>query len=43
MGLRGAESLDRFVDVLDRGTVDADTALTTVPLTRRNAASHGWN
>ncbi|MFQ6229764.1 amino acid adenylation domain-containing protein, partial [Nocardia sp. NPDC002869] len=36
--LRGAESLDRFVDVLDRGTVDADTALTTVPLTRRDAA-----
>ncbi|MGV9637978.1 amino acid adenylation domain-containing protein [Nocardia rhamnosiphila] len=36
--LRGAESLDRFVDVLDRGTVDAATALTTVPLTRRDAA-----
>ncbi|MEU4837045.1 amino acid adenylation domain-containing protein [Nocardia testacea] len=36
--LRGAESVDRFVDVLDRGTVDADTALTAVTLTRRDAA-----
>nr|WP_245551191.1 non-ribosomal peptide synthetase [Nocardia paucivorans] len=35
--LRGAESVDRFVDVLDRGTVDADAALTRVRLERRDA------
>ncbi|GGK97911.1 amino acid adenylation domain-containing protein [Nocardia jinanensis] len=35
--LRGAESLDRFVDVLDRGTVDAETALLRIPLERRDA------
>ncbi|MGW5381963.1 amino acid adenylation domain-containing protein [Nocardia sp. NPDC003963] len=36
--LRGAESLDRFVDVLDQGTVDADAALLRVPLEQRDAA-----
>nr|WP_306306812.1 non-ribosomal peptide synthetase [Nocardia brevicatena] len=36
--LRGAESVDRFVDVLDRGTVDADAALMRVRLDRRDAA-----
>ncbi|WP_327151542.1 non-ribosomal peptide synthetase [Nocardia sp. NBC_01329] len=34
--LRGAESLDRFVDVLDRGAVDADSALVRLPLERRD-------